>query len=84
MRKKMLAIIISIMMVMQTSAMAGELLVDEEPVQEDVTTEAFNDVIIEEELQEEVITEELSDGELFEEPMKDNLLTEEILEEEEV
>lgn len=84
MRKKMLAIIISIMMVMQTSAMAGELLVDEEPVQEDVTTEAFNDVIIEEELQEEVITEELSDGELFEEPMEDSLLTEEVLEEEEI
>jgi len=84
MRKKMLAIIISIMMVMQTSAMAGELLVDEEPVQEDVTTEAFNDVIIEEELQEEVITEELSDGELFEEPMEDSLLTEEVFEEEEI
>ena len=83
--KKTLAIILSMLMAVQTPAMAGELFVEEEtPVAEEIPAE--EDVVIEEELSEvvteEPVEEESLGGELLEEPEEDSLIPGDSFEEE--
>lgn len=90
------AIILSLLMAVQTPAMAGELVAEEEILQEETAAgEILDGTTIEEELTEEgtaeeqiseeaeeaVWEEELPDGELLEDPAEDSLIPEEILEE---
>ena len=86
-RRRALAIILSMLMIVQTPAIAGELVVEEVPVQEEIAAE---EVTIEEELPEESVEAELpeavedlelSEGELLEETIEDCLIPEDIFEE---
>lgn len=83
-KKKTLAIILSMLMAVQTPVLAGELMVEEEsPVIEEVPAE---EVLIEEELSEvvteEPVEEEILGGELLEESEEDSLIPGDSFEEE--
>ena len=82
------AIILSMLMIVQTPVMAGELLAEEAPVRGEM---AADEVLIEGEIPEEAVEEEipeaveeddLSEGELLEEAIEDGLIPDDIFEEE--